>query len=119
MKSARRLAWSAVVLAMAGFIGGELLAQRPVGRAATPAGEAEKDVVVIRKLTGMGPEGKAKTPDYSVSPSENSRAKDWAKVTVFYDTETEWIDELEFRYTVVVKHPKTGLLRCFHVLSPI
>ncbi|MGI6087619.1 MAG: Amuc_1102 family pilus-like protein [Kiritimatiellia bacterium] len=113
MKSARRLAWSAVVLAMAGFIGGELLAQRPAGRAAATAGEAEKDVVVIRKLTGMGPEGKAKTPDYSVSPSENSRAKDWAKVTVFYDTETEWIDELEFRYTVVVKHPKTGAFTLF------
>ena len=115
MKSARGQAWSAVVLAAAGLIGGELWAQRPVGRAAVAAAAAEtgKDVVTIRKLTGLGPEGRAPTPDYSVSPSENSRARDWAKITVIYDTESEWIDELEFRYTAVVKHPKTGAFTLF------
>lgn len=83
---------------------------RPVGRAAQIAAAAEsgKEIVVIRKLSGLSTDGKAKTPEYAVSPSENSRAQDWARIAVVYETESEWIDELEFRYFTIVKHPKTG-----------
>lgn len=88
---------------------------RPVGKAAVVAAaeQAGKDLVFIRRITGVGQEGKARTPDYTVSPSENSRSKDWTRISVTYDTGSEWIDELEFRYTAVVKHPKTGVYTLF------
>ncbi len=104
-----------VVIALS-FGCAELLAQgRPVGRAAQVAAavDAGKEVVLIRKLTGTGTDGRVKTPDYSVSSSESSRVQDWLRVTVAYETESEWIDELEFRYFVVVKHPKTAAFTMF------
>ncbi len=114
-KARLRMFRMAVLAAAVGMFCGNLWAQRPVGRAvaAAVAAEAGKDVVTIRKLTGLGPEGRAKTPEYAVSPSENSQTRDWVKITVTYDTESEWTDELEFRYTAVVKHPKTGAFTLF------
>lgn len=46
------------------------------------------------------------TPDYSVTASERTtRLKKWTRIETRYDTAPDWIDELEFRYYVVVHNP--------------
>ena len=77
-------------------------------RRVTPSAAAGKKGVVIRKMEATGPTAKVKTPNFRSDSNEpQAQAKNWARITVQYETDVEWTDELEFRYTVLVKHPKT------------
>jgi len=56
--------------------------------------------VTLRKVDG----NKEATPIYSVKgPNTGTRAKDWFRVFVEYDTDAEWVDELNFTFYVLVK----------------
>ena len=69
--------------------------------AATVAG---KEGVVIRKMEATGATAKVKTPEFKSYASDSepqAQARDWARILVQYETDTEWTDELEFRYMVL------------------
>jgi len=90
---------------------------RPAGTAAAvqPAATvAGKEGVVIRKMESTGPTAKVRTPEIKNDSMEpQSQARDWARITVQYETDAEWIDEMEFRYMVLVKNLKTGAFTMF------
>jgi hypothetical protein len=79
-------------------------ASRPRAAAAGGTGAAsEGPVVRIRDLTGVGPRALVRTPEYSTSVSRGkTAARMWAEISVVYDSEPEWIDELTFQYYVLV-----------------
>jgi len=75
---------------------------------------AGKEGVVIRKMEAYGPTAKIKTPEFKTDTSEpQAQARDWARIAVQYETDSEWTDELEFRYTVLVKNTKTSTFVMF------
>lgn len=56
--------------------------------------------IAVRKVDGK----KEATPIYAVKgPSTGTRAKDWFRVFVEYDSDPEWVDELNFTFYVLVK----------------
>lgn len=62
----------------------------------------------IRELTGNGPRGLVRTPEYTTSLSRGKvAARAWAEVLVQFDTEPEWIDDLTFQYYVLIHDRKT------------
>ncbi len=68
---------------------------RPAAGAAATGGA----VVRLRELNGMGPRGILRTPVYSASISGGrTPARDWAELSVQFDSEPEWIDELSLQY---------------------
>ena len=76
-------------------------------RVTSPAAAAGKKDVVIRKMESIGSSAKVKTPEFNNNANEpQAQARDWARITVQYDTNAEWIDQLEFRYMVLVKNTK-------------
>jgi len=84
----------------------------PVARPAMTA--AGKEDIVIRKMVAVGPTSKIRTPEFKNDASEpQAQARDWARIEVQYDTDADWIDELEFRYMVLVKNSKTGAFTMF------
>lgn len=75
---------------------------------------AGKESVVIKKIDAIGPNAKVRTPEIKNDANEPpAQARDWARIMVQYETDSEWMDELEFRYMVMVKHPKTGAFTMF------
>jgi len=72
---------------------------------------AQPNVVKIRKVTG----GKVKTPDFKVSGYNTAgAAKEWFAVMVEFDTDAEWVDNLDFEFNVVLEgnqNPKFNRLR--------
>lgn len=87
---------------------------RPSGPGAGQSSSAGKDAVTLKKLEAIGPNAKVKTPDFKSDVAETVyQFRDWARISIPYETEPEWIDELEFRYMVLVKHPKTEALTIF------
>jgi len=89
---------------------------RPSGTGAVipPAAAAGKEGVTIRKMDATGPTARVKTPEFKNDASEpQAQAREWARISVQYDTDAEWIDELVFSYMVLVKHPKTGVFTMF------
>ena len=83
------------------------------GTASQPAATGNEKVV-IRKMEAAGPNAKVKTPEIKNDANEpQAQAKDWARITVQYETDAEWTDEMEFRYMVLVKNAKTGALTMF------
>lgn len=85
------------------------------GAAVQPATTAAgKEGAVIRKMEVTGPTAKVKTPEFKTDASEpQAQARDWARIAVQYETDAEWTDELEFRYMVLVKNPKTSAYTMF------
>jgi len=82
-------------------------------RVTRPATVGKKDVV-IRKMEATGPTAKVKTPEFKNDANEpQAQARNWARISVQYETNAEWTDELEFRYMVLVKHHKTGVFTMF------
>jgi len=79
--------------------------------AAMSAQAAGRDGIVIRKVELT----KVKTPDYSIGNNNEvtTTPGDWAKVMARFDTEAEWTDQLEMRFYIVVKNPKTGAFTMF------
>lgn len=56
-------------------------------------------VVEIRKLDGLGPRGKVKTPEYNNNFGGSvRRARDWTQIMTTYRTIPDWIDEITFTY---------------------
>jgi len=89
---------------------------RPAGTGAAvqPAATAGgKEGAVIRKMEATGPNARVKTPEFNNNANEQSQPRDWARITVQYETDVEWTDELEFRYMVLVKNPKTSAFTMF------
>ena len=75
---------------------------------------AGKEGVVIRKMEATGPNARVKTPEFKNDANEpQAQARDWARIAVQYETDAEWTDELEFRYMVLVKNPKTSVFTMF------
>ncbi|MDO9541123.1 MAG: hypothetical protein Q7J98_02220 [Kiritimatiellia bacterium] len=71
---------------------------------------AGKEGITVKKVEMT----KVRTPDYSSNVSEATLTPgDWTKVLVRFDTEAEWTDQLEMRFYIVVKHPKTGAFTMF------
>lgn len=66
------------------------------------AQESKGRVVRIRRIRGKT----ERTPQYKVVGGPQGRSRDWYEITVEYDTAPEWIDELEFRYYVLMKTQK-------------
>lgn len=66
----------------------------PVGAAAAGGG-----IVRIRDLTGVGPRGLVRSPEFTVSVSRGRvPAREWAELQLTFDSEPEWIDELSVQY---------------------
>ena len=82
------------------------------GAAAAAGGPAAagREAIVARKVEMT----KVRTPDYSSSYNEATTTPgDWTKVMLRFDTEAEWTDQLEMRFYIVVKHPRTGAYTMF------
>ncbi|MBU0715962.1 MAG: hypothetical protein KJ964_11450 [Verrucomicrobia bacterium] len=78
------------------------------------AAVAGKEGAVIRKMEATGPTAKVRTPEIKNDSNEpQAQSRDWARITVQYETDVEWTDELEFRYMVLVKNPKTRVFTMF------
>lgn len=90
---------------------------RPAGTGAAvqpAAAVAGKEGAVIRKMVATGPNARVRTPEFKNDASEpQAQARDWARIEVQYETDAEWTDELEFRYMVMVKNPKTSVFTMF------
>jgi len=57
-----------------------------------------------------------KAPDFNyggIVPEANTISADWAKVLVRFDTAADWTDQLEMRFYIVVKNPKTAAFTMF------
>lgn len=84
------------------------------GVSVQPAAAAGKEGAVIRKMEATGPNARVRTPEFRNDANETAaQAKEWARITVQYETDVEWTDELEFRYMVLVKNPKTSAFIMF------
>ncbi len=68
------------------------------GRAHEGAGRAD---LKIRELTGIGPRSLIRSPD--AGSSKRSSSREWAELTIQYDTEAEWTDEVSFQFYVLLK----------------
>ncbi|MFH1970405.1 MAG: Amuc_1102 family pilus-like protein [Verrucomicrobiota bacterium] len=87
---------------------------RAAGTDASVQSAAGKEGAVIRKMEATGPNARVKTPEFRSDANEpQAQAKDWARILVQYETDTDWTDELEFRYMVLVKHSKTSAFTMF------
>lgn len=87
------------------------------GSSVQPAAKAAgKEGAVIRKMESTGPNTRVKTPKFNNDANEpQAKAENWARISVQYETDVEWTDALEFRYMVIVKHPKTSAFSMFPV----
>ena len=84
------------------------VAQRAVETGAAVQPPAGKEGVFNLKLEAIGQNTKVRTPEFKSDADEvQAQVKDWARVTAHYATEADWTNELEFRYMVLVQHPKT------------
>lgn len=72
---------------------------RPEGKGAA--------VLRIHQLTGYGPRSLMRSPDSSGN-SRNRNAREWVEMTVQFDTDPEWLDEVTFTYYALLKHRATG-----------
>lgn len=94
------IAVSVLVLTVSGVYDAEAQARvRMEPRPAAGGAAAGGGVIRLRDLTGVGPRGMVRTPVYSASVSGGrATARDWVELTVQFDSEPEWIDELSFQY---------------------
>lgn len=55
-----------------------------------------------------------RTPEYSSSVNEATiTANNWTRILVRFDTEADWIDQLEMRFYIVVKNSRTSAYTMF------
>ena len=65
-----------------------------------PAAEPSRKSVSIDKIDGK----KVQTPEYQVSKGQfKARTRDWFQIVTSYETKPEWLDEIAFKYYVLVK----------------
>jgi len=105
----RRMGYRAFGLAVGLLTLGVAAAMGQVTRPRSPVapggalGAGQAPVIRIRDLTGVGPRALVRTAEYSTSVSRGrTAARMWAEISVVYDSEPEWIDELTFQYYVLV-----------------
>jgi hypothetical protein len=72
----------------------EAMAQAAAPGPAKVAGKNNPGIF-IRKLNGLGPRAISKTPD---SGRGKAQARDWVELSVEFDTEPEWVDELTVQF---------------------
>lgn len=81
---------------------------------ATVAGQTAGREGVAVKLLEIT---KLRTPDFSYSGSSVNEANiipgEWAKILVRFDTDADWADQLEMRFYIAVKNPKTATYTMF------
>ncbi len=71
---------------------------------------AFRNKINIKRIDGIGSAARIKTPEYSVSISENLvNTRDWARVLVQFETFADWIDALEFRFFVQTQNQRSKL----------
>lgn len=99
--------YSGIICIMLGCIvfAQPVAAQAPAGGAA-----AAEDVIRLRRVDAFGTPTKIKTPDFQVRNISRSAKPpaDWYVMTVEYDTQPEWIDELTFNYFIVTEAQRDG-----------
>ncbi|MFH0909207.1 MAG: Amuc_1102 family pilus-like protein [bacterium] len=62
--------------------------------------EGGKKQLSINKIEGK----KVMTPEYQVSKSQfKARTREWFQIITTYETKPEWVDEVTFKYYVLVK----------------
>jgi hypothetical protein len=72
------------------------------GAAGAEPKKSRSDDVRIRRLVGVGRQTLVRTPEYRTSaPKSSTRAAEWARVSLTYDTFAEWLDVLTVRYFVL------------------
>jgi len=64
-----------------------------------------RSVLRVRELTGYGPRALIRSSDSGSSKRASSR--EWAELSVLFDTEPEWLDEVAFQYYVLLRN-QTG-----------
>ena len=103
------IAVSAFVLAVSGvYDAGAQTRVRMEPRPAAGGAATGGGIIRLRDLTGVGPRGIVRTPVYSASVSGGrATARDWAELTVQFDSEPEWIDELAFQYFALLYNRTT------------
>lgn len=79
-------------------------ARRTTPTGAVPVQPAtKKETLIIKKMETT----LTRTPEFRSDANEPlAPAREWTRIRVTYETTLEWIDELEFRYSVLVKNPK-------------
>lgn len=71
--------------------------------------EAKDKIVRIRRIDGLGTRGLMRTPNYRTDAAGGLKPPgQWVQITVYYDTEPEWVDELLFRYYVLTENTEDG-----------
>ena len=73
----------------------------PVASSVFAQAPASRSPISVRKVDG----GKVATPVYAVkgANADSGRSKEWFQVYVEYDSDPEWVDELNFTFYVLVK----------------
>jgi hypothetical protein len=62
--------------------------------------EGGKKLLSIDKIEGK----KVMTPEYQVTKSQfKARTREWFQIITTYDTKPEWVDDITFKYYVLVK----------------
>lgn len=90
------------------YAGSSAWAQQEKSRGEPKGGLGGGSIVRIRSITGEGGRNLVETPIYSTTISRGSNpAGRWAQISVVYDTEPEWIDELVFQYYALCRDKKT------------
>lgn len=72
-----------------------------------------KSVVMIKGMRGLRGSDRLRTPDYTTTISSKTSTRTWGCICVDYETSEDWIDDLEFRYFVMVVHPVTKVPQLF------
>ena len=81
-------------------------------KAAVPAQPAGKEGVAVRVLEITN----TKPPVFTysgIANEANITPGDWERILVHFDTEADWTDQLEMRFYIVVKNPKTTTYTMF------
>jgi hypothetical protein len=100
------LVWAVAPVAQAQYAQAQ---PRRSGPGNAPAAPPPGTTVVLQELIGTGRRTLVKTPEYKTSlPKSTARAKEWAQITVKFDTIPEWIDVLALEYHVLTMTKENG-----------
>ncbi len=105
--------WMHVAIGLLAVVGLSLLglrasAQNPrrTAGAQDAAQDGAKETVDVRiqQIIGNGAQGLVLPPEYEVRnfTKTTARARNWGQIRVIYDTRSEWTDQLEFKYHILM-----------------
>lgn len=91
-----------IAVAFAVWAAWEAGAQAP-GRGQAAGRPQAAGPVRIREISGMGSRGLMRTPEYNSSVARGKAvARTWSELLVQFDTDPEWLDELQLYYHVLL-----------------